>query len=620
MTDEAPEYSLRGRFTRRALLLGVAQVGLFGLLGWRLRQLQILDSSEYRLLSDENRLSVQLVAPVRGTIYDRFGSPIAQNRENLRVIVVPGYTPDLAKTLDVLSEIVPVSQAVKDRVLRHARRQGGYEPILVAEDLNWRQFGLLNVLAPDLPGVQTDRGTIRIYRHGKSMGHIVGYVGMAGAREVNDDPMMRLPGFRTGKTGVERGFDKTLRGGAGTTTYETDARGHVVRKLGATPAKKGTDLVLSVDQELQSFALERLSEHRRASIVALDCNTGEVIVMASTPSYDPNDVTFNPDPKRFAELARAEDNPFNNLAVRGLYPPGSTYKVVTALAGLGAGVITARDRVSCHGGYGLGRAYFRCWKPGGHGSVDVHEALKQSCDVYFYETAKRMGIDALSAMGRKLGLGRVYPCGLAGQKPGIMPTVAWKRVYLGQPWYGGETVIAGIGQGYVLTSPLQLAVMTARVATGRAVLPRLISATKARPAPALDIPQEHFDLVRGGMIGVVNEPGGTAGRSALTLPDVQMAGKTGTSQVVSSRGGRKLQGWEGETHALFIAYAPAAAPRYAVACVVEHGGGGSRVAAPVIHDLMTELLLRDPVGKPAFVASGKPERLPAALADARREP
>ena len=605
MTEEAREPNLRGRFARRALLLGVGQVGLFGLLGWRLRQLQILDSSEYRLLSDENRLSVQLLAPIRGAIYDRFGALIAQDRENLRAIVVPGYTKNLAATLAALSRVIPVSQVDTDRVLRHARRQSGYSPILFAEALTWRQFALLNVLAPDLPGVRTDRGSIRTYSHARSMAHVVGYVGMAGQREINDDPMMRLPGFRTGKTGVERGFDRALRGRAGSTTYEADARGRVVRKLGSTSSIPGKDLVLSIDQGVQEFALNRLAEFRRASVVAMNCNTGEVLVMASTPTFDPNDVTFKPDPKRFAELAKAEDNPFNNLAIRGLYPPGSTFKVVTALAGLGAGVITDKDYVSCPGGYSLGRAYFRCWKPGGHGRMDVHDALKQSCDAFFYETARRMGIDTLAAMGRKLGLERTYNCGLAGQKKGIMPTVAWKRATLGEPWYGGETVIAGIGQGFVLTTPLQLAVMTARVATGKAVVPRLIASgpNLVKAPAALDIDPHHLELVRGGMIAVVNEPGGTATRSALTIPDMQMAGKTGTSQVVSSRGGRRLQGWEGETHALFVAYAPTDVPRYAAACVVEHGGGGSRVAAPIVHDVMTELLLRDPAGKPAFVAN-----------------
>ena len=323
------------------------------MLGWRLRQLQILDSSEYRLLSDENRLSVQLVAPVRGTIYDRFGTPIAGNRENLRVIVVPAFCKDLAATLATLSTIVTVSDADKDRVLRHARRQSGYLPILVAEGLTWRQFALLNVLAPQLPGVQTDMAQVRTYSHARSMAHAVGYVGMAAKGEVEDNPVTRLPGFRIGKTGVEKGLDRELRGRPGSISYEVDAHGRIVRELGSTPSEPGKDVVLTVDHELQEMAQTRLAGERRASVVALDAVTGEVLIMASTPTYDPNDIAFNVDPKRWQALLKDKEDPLNNRAARGLYPPGSTFKVVTALAGLTAGVINPKEHIVCRGGYPL---------------------------------------------------------------------------------------------------------------------------------------------------------------------------------------------------------------------------------------------------------------------------
>jgi penicillin-binding protein 2 len=318
--------------------------------------------------------------------------------------------------------------------------------------------------------------------------------------------------------------------------------------------------------------------------------------------------------EKWRELARNPDHPLHNRAIRGQYPPGSTFKVVTALAGLSAGVIDTHETMRCPGGYNVGRKHFRCWKSHG-GGIDVHQALKQSCDVYFYETAKRMGIDHLAMVARELGLGQTYDCGLPGQKQGIIPDKAWKRANLFDAWYPGETVIAGIGQGFVSTTPLQLAVMTARVATGRAVLPSLVMSAKNKvePWPMLSLDPGHLETVRNGMIAVVNEKGGTAGRSALKLGDVQMAGKTGTSQVVSSRNEHKLSAYERETHALFIAFAPAHAPRYAAACVVEHGGGGSRAAAPVVSDVMTELLLRDPAGRPAFVSDGNDET-PSAVA------
>jgi penicillin-binding protein 2 len=597
---------LRHRFSRRAVLIGAGQAGLFGVLLWRLRQLQILDSSEYRLLSDENRMTMQLVAPVRGAIYDRFGRTVAEDKENFRIIVVPAFCKDMATTLASVSRIVPVSAADKDRVRRAARRQSGYFPVLVTEGLTWRQFTLLSVLAPQLPGVRTDRATYRRYSHARSMAHVVGYVGMAGKTEIDEDPMMRVPGFRTGKAGIEKGLDRELRGRPGTIKYEVDAHGRVIRELGATSSVRGKDVVLTIDQELQEIALKRLEGLRVASLVVLDVVTGGILVMASFPTFDPNEIAFKVNLERWKELARANDHPLENRALRGVYPPGSTFKVITALAGLDAGVITPEERMTCPGSYVFGRHRFRCWKKHG-GGIDVHQAIKQSCDVYFYETANRLGIDRLAATARELGLGQIHDVGFVGQKQGIIPDTAWKRATLGQPWYPGETISCGIGQGYVSATPLQLAVAAARIATGRAVVPRLMvsNAREAEPAPLLNVNPANLELVRAGMIAVVNEPGGTAVRSALTIPDVQMAGKTGTSQVISAKNRGFLKGWEGETHALFLAFAPVGAPRYAAACVVEHGGGGSRVAAPVVRDVMTEILLRDPAAKPAFVASNQ---------------
>jgi penicillin-binding protein 2 len=603
--DRDDGLKLRRRFSRRAVLVGAGQAGLFGLLLWRLRQLQILDTSEYRLLSDENRMTMQLVAPARGAIYDRLGRPVAEDRENFRIIVVPAYCKDLKATLAAVSRIVPIAAADKDRVMRAARRQSGYFPVLVTEGLTWRQFTLLSLLAPKFPGVRTDRATYRHYSHASSMGHVVGYVGMAGKAEVDEDPMMRVPGFRTGKAGIEKGFDRDLRGQPGTIKYEVDAHGRVIRELGATPSVRGKDMVLTIDQELQTIALKRIEGLRVASIVVLDAVTGAILVMASFPTFDPNEVAFKVNLERWKELARDKDHPLENRALRGVYPPGSTFKVVTALAGLSAGVITPEERMTCPGFYMFGRHRFRCWKRHG-GGIDVHQAIKQSCDFYFYETVKRLGIDRLAAMGRELGLGRIHELGFGGQKQGIMPDVAWKRAALGQPWYPGETISCGIGQGYVAATPLQLAVVAARIATGRAVQPHLIARAEGEAEPALlSVDPVHLELVRAGMVAVVNEPGGTAVRSALTIPDMQMAGKTGTSQVISAKNRGFLKGWDGETHALFIAYAPVASPRYAAACVVEHGGGGSRAAAPVVRDVMTEILLRDPAAKPGLAAGNQ---------------
>jgi penicillin-binding protein 2 len=588
-------------------MLGAGQIGLFGALAWRLRQLQVIEAPKYALLAEENRINIQLLPPSRGLIFDRFGKPLATNTERMRVFVVPELAEDIGDSLDRLGRVIELSGRTRARVLRLARRQSPYVPIVVDDTLSWRQFAQINVLAPSLPGIQTDILSVRRYHVGSDVAHIVGYVGAADKVEVNEDPVTRLPGFRVGKSGVEKGLETTLRGKAGIVKLEVDARGHALRKLETLDSLPGRELVLTIDHEVQRQAMERLKNERRAAVVALDARTGEILVMASTPSFDPNVLLHGLREGTWTSMANAEDDPLTNKALRGQYPPGSTFKMVTALAGLDAGVITLKTKFHCYGGYTYSRAYFRCWRRGGHGAVNVRRAIKESCDVFFYNVAERVGISKLSAMGRKLGLGQTYEFGLPLQKPGVMPTPGWKRATLGEPWYGGETIIAGIGQGFVLTTPLQLAVMTARIATGRAVVPRIV-----RPYPdekidepkPLDIDPEYLAIVREGMWAVVNEGGGTAGRARLPIAGVEMAGKTGTSQVNTASSGRHSSAlkWEQRDHGLFVGFAPADNPRYAVAAIVEHGGSGSVAASPVVRDVMTALVERDPLSKPAYVA------------------
>ncbi|GBE44028.1 stage V sporulation protein D [bacterium BMS3Bbin10] len=605
----ASEHHIRRnrRFTRRVLMLGAGQLGLFGVLGWRLRQLQVLEAPKYTLLAEENRINIQLLAPSRGLIFDRFGKPVATNADAMRVFIVPDLSKDIDESLRQLGRVIDVPDAVRARVLRLARRQSPYVPIIVADDLSWQQFAQVNVLAPTLSGVQTDILSVRQYHDGEDMAHIVGYVGAANRAEVNEDPVTRLPGFRVGKSGVELGFERKLRGKAGIVKLEVDARGHAIRKLDTLQSQQGRELVLTIDREIQNRAMQRLKDLRRAAVVALDARTGEVLVMASTPSFDPNAIIDGLKPDQWASMASLSDDPLTNKAIRGQYPPGSTFKMVTALAGLEAGVITPKTKFFCPGGFSYSNAYFGCWKKRGHRSVQLRKGLKESCDVFFYNVALRIGISKLSAMGRKLGLGQTYEFGMPQQKPGVMPTPGWKRATLGKPWYGGETIIAGIGQGFVLTTPLQLAVMTARIATGREIVPRIVRASPDEPVEApkmLDIDPEYLELVREGMWAVVNEGGGTAGRARIPVAGVEMAGKTGTSQVNTASSGRKSSElkWEQRDHGLFVGYAPADNPRYAVAAIIEHGGSGSRAAAPVVRDVMTALIERDPLSRPAYVA------------------
>ncbi len=629
----------RVAFTRRAALMGFGQALVLGALGSRLYQLQVLDSDRYSLLADDNRFNAISLAPVRGRILDRYGVALATNEEAFRVTIVPALAGDVTAALEKLARIVDISPEERARIVVRVRRQPAHLPVIVASDVSFEQVAAISLLAPDLPGVETETFSRRIHHHTRVVGHIIGHVGAVERFGLGDDPVLRIPGMRVGRAGLERGMDKTLRGIGGVVRREVDARGRIIRNLERTEAQAGRDIAATIDLELQSWLVERVSRERRAAVVALDIHGGEVVAMASSPAYDPSLNTQQPpaaapEPPRGRRRSRSlltghrakpqrADALFNRAAA-GLYPPGSTFKIVTALAALEAGVVDLRERIDCKGSYTLAGHTFRCWNRGGHGRCDLHRAMRESCDVYFYEVARRMGIEALSAMGQRLGLGQTYEAGFAPLASGIMPTPAWKRGKLGRNWLGGETVLAGIGQGYVLTSPLQLAVMTARAATGYAVTPTLVRPERGRQAPSfppLGINDRHLKAVQRALRAVVEEPGGTGSRASMSDLGIEVAGKTGTSQVTRRSAGRYIGSlrWEDRDHALFVGYFPADAPRYAVAAVVEHAGGGGTVAAPLVREVMAELVTRDPLRKPAFsVSFPEPSSPPASAHSSNR--
>jgi penicillin-binding protein 2 len=599
------------RFTRRAVLLGAAQAAGFGLLGARLYGLQITDGAAYRLLAEDNRINLRAIVPLRGRIYDRFGRLLASNRDNLQLIVVPEEAGDLKAVLADLARYVPLTGRDKARILRTARRQRGFVPIMVREDVPWARFARVNVLGPDLPGVRPQVGARRQYHQDPWMAHVLGYVGFPTEDEAFDDPVNRLPGFRIGKSGIERAFELKLRGRPGARKVEVNAGGRVIRELGRQPAQTGAELVTTVDLDLQKFAMQRL-EGESGAAVAIDIHNGDILALASVPGFDTNQFVNSIKPEIWRALNAHPRKPLHNKALRGQYPPGSVFKMAVALAGLEFGVIEPKERLACHGGYQLGSHTFHCWRRRGHGRVALHYGIKQSCDIYFYQVAQRLGVDRIADMARRLGLGPEKPH-LPGAKPGVMPTAAWKRAVIGEKWYGGDTLVAGIGQGYVQTSPLELAVMTARIANGAlAIEPRLVRAMGGVELPVkkfkpLGVSKSALDLVCKGMAAVTNEPGGTGFRSRIDVDGQKMAGKTGTSQVVRlsaiRRRGKAIP-WAQRDHALFIAYAPVENPRYAVCVVVEHGGGGSRAAAPVAKDIMLQLLAREPARAQAFRSGG----------------
>lgn len=589
------ERESRRNFSRRALLLGGAQMLGISVLGWRLFDLQVLDEGRWEPLADENRTSLQVLIPKRGRILDRSGFVLADNEESFRVVLTPALAGDVASVLASFRRLNPLRGDEVEAILKRAKKQSRNTPITVATDIPFEQLARINLFAPQLPGIRTEVVWLRRCHSGVAAGHVLGYTGGVERLSIDDDALMRMPGLRIGKSGVEAGLEMELRGDGGVQKIEVDARGRIKRNLEVRDPVSGRDVALTIDFELQKRVFERLRNERCASCVVLDVANGEILSMASAPGYDPAELSDGPTEETWQRLASAEDKPLLNRAIGGLYPPGSTFKVVTALAGLHMRAISPEDKLECHGHFELGDHSYRCWKHGGHGTVSLHEALRESCDVYFFEVARRLGIDAIADMARMMGFGQVYNCGLPQQKAGLVADPDWKRGRWNKSWYAGETVLAGIGQGYMLATPLQLAIMMARVATNRTVEPTIIKYSNSAPGkrfPELGLEEDKIARVRRGLKAVVNEEGGTGKNAILGDGRPLVAGKTGTSQTKRLGAERKQDDlpWRDRDHALFVAYVPADAPRYAVAAVVEHGGGGGAVAAPLVRDVIEAVL------------------------------
>ena len=609
-------------FNRRVAMLAGGKFVLLSALVGRLYYLQVLQSDRYATLSDENRINIRLLPPPRGRILDRLGEALATNRLNYRIVLVSEQTPSIEMTLDALAALIPLSERDYQRVLREAERKRDFVPITVRENLSWAEVSSIEVHAPDLPGVMIDVGQTRYYPLGATAAHITGYVAAVSEDELTGDPLLELPDSRIGKNGVEKIYDLALRGKAGNSHVEVNAYGRIIRELDRNEGQPGDDLMLTLDVGLQRYVAARLSNESAAAVV-LDVNSGGVLALASSPSYDPNAFTKGISSAAWNELLQNPHKPLISKAIAGQYPPGSTFKMMVALAALESGIATPGHRVTCIGKTTLGDRDFHCWKRGGHGTLKMVEAIEQSCDVYFYDVALRCGVNRIAEMARRFGLGAATGVDLYGERPGLIPDRDWKLATYDVPWQKGETLVAGIGQGYVLATPLQLAVMVARLANGGfAVTPHLLRRADSADAgdntgpPAFDslgISEASLALVAEGMDRVVNGNRGTARGARITEPELAMAGKTGTSQVRRISKSERLTGvlkneqrpWEERDHALFVAYAPVDEPRYAIAVIVEHGGSGSRAAAPVARDILRETQRRDPAhgGAPGRVAT-----------------
>ncbi|MCB9959127.1 MAG: penicillin-binding protein 2 [Rhodospirillaceae bacterium] len=599
--------------TRRTLVLGGLQLGLFGVLGARMYVLQVSERERYAMLAEENRINVRLIAPSRGTIVDRTGEPLAVNDQNFRVVMVAEQSGDVDTTLARLSDIVDLSDADIRRVLRDVERRPAFVPVNVIDNLNWRQVSRLEVNQPELPGLSIEVGELRRYPYVEATAHVLGYVGAVSENEMTGDPVLALPGFRIGKTGIEREYEHELRGEAGTSQVEVNAVGRVIRELARDEGLPGAQVQTTLDIGLQDYAQRRLAGEESASAVVMDIHTGEIFAMASHPSFDPNLFTTGIDSATWATLRDDPRGRLSNKTVNGQYAPGSTFKMLVALAGLESGVIGPNASVYCPGYLDLGNHRFHCWRHWGHGRLGLNQALAQSCDVFFYDIARRIGIDTIAEMASRFGIGAPVGIDLPHESTGLMPNRAWKERQFDRPWQQGETLVASIGQGYVLATPLQLCVMVARMVNGgRAVRPHLAmrvggpdGAPVDPPAPDLGIDPLWLGEVTRGMIAVTSDPRGTARGAQIPEEGMQMGGKTGTSQVRRITMAERMTGiipndqrpWDDRDHALFVGFAPVDAPRYAVAVVVEHGGGGSAVAAPIARDLLWETQRRAP-GRP----------------------
>lgn len=600
-------------FTRRVALVAGGKVLLLSALAGRLYQLQVLESSRYATLAEDNRINMRLLPPTRGLIFDRNGEPLAVNRQNYRVLLVSERAGNADAALDRLDVILGLTEQERKRVARELQRNRSFVPVVVRENLAWDQVAQIEFNAPDLPGISIDVGETRDYPGGEPMSHVVGYVSAVTEREQQEssDPVLGLPGFRTGKKGIEKALDMPLRGRAGNVQLEVNSVGRTIRELARDEGQPGASQVLTIDLELQRYAHERL-QGQSGAIVVMDVHNGDVLALVSTPGFDPNAFARGLTQAEWQGLLNNPLGPLNNKAISGQYPPGSTFKMITAIAGLETGQVTPETRVFCPGSVQLGDTRFHCWLRGGHGWVSLNMAMAQSCDCYFYEVAKRCGMDKVAEVATRYGIGVELGVGIPGEKTGLVPTRHWKQATFGQPWQQGETLIFGIGQGYILATPLQLAVMTARLANGsHAVTPRLLrdagaSDDKAKPFPKLKTSAEHLRHVLAGMDAVTNTQRGTAYGARIVDPEMAMGGKTGTSQVKRITQAEREAGlrknedvpWHLRHHALFVGYAPVGSPRYACAVVVEHGGGGSRAAAPVARDVLIETQKRDPSARP----------------------
>jgi len=576
---------------RRSLILLIGKFSLFSIVGLRLFNIQILQSNKYKTLSENNQINFEVIYPVRGQILDRNGLVIASNKNTYDLFLIPEQTPSVEKTLHELNKIININYRVKRKVIELSKKIKKFQSIIILKNINWEDLEIIEANKYQLPGLHIKLVPQRLYPYHAYLSHILGYTNKPSEQDLNLPFINDMLTLDIGKTGIEKITNEQLIGRPGKREIEVNSIGKEIREISRINSEKGKNIKISIDINIQKYAHEQLSKHKAGSVVVMDIDTGEIVSMVSIPDYNPNLIIKKPNVSYWNTILNNSLAPLTNRSIQGLYSPGSTFKMIVALAGLRKGVISTKDSVICEGKIEFGDRFYHCWKTKGHGKVRLIKGLKESCDIYFYELSKKIGIDEIAKTAKEFGLGELSNMGLENEKKGIIPSIKWKKQNLKKSWYAGETLIAGIGQGYILSTPIQLAIMTARIASSGKVQASIIEKNSREKFNKINFHQDHIALIKEGMFKVVNEEMGTAYKSKSN--SFKFSGKTGTSQVKKieleereSEDFRKIEKeWKNKDHALFVGYMPSEKPKYSISVIIEHGGSGASVAAPIAKNI-----------------------------------
>jgi len=583
-SDQKKQVSL---YNRRTFILFLLKLSLFSAVGWRLYNIQIVDSSKYKTMSKKNQIDLEIIFPVRGKIFDRNKVLVAKNEKVYDVYLIPENTKSINNTLNALSQFIDIDFAKRRKVIELSTQVKKFEKIKIFENISWSVLEKIETNKYNLEGIFIAEDYLRVYPYKDQLSHLLGYISKPNQQELTLPFISKMPNLDIGKEGLEKSFNPLLVGKAGQREIEVNSNGRIIREISKVDSIRGEEVYLSIDLRIQQYAINLLKSHRAGSINVINIKNGEILCMASTPTYDPNKIIQKPNKEYWESILANTLSPLTNRSIQGLYSPGSTFKMIVAIAALKHGIINIDTTHSCTGKIGFGNRLYHCWKTNGHGKMNVTDAIKQSCDVFFYEISKKLGIDKIAEVAKDFGLGQSYDISMPNQKTGIVPNKKWKKEKIGESWYAGETLISAIGQGFVLTNPFQLAVMTSIIASnGKIVEPTII---KDNPVSfkTNEKYSNEIKIIKKAMFQVVNENKGTAFKSRLE--DIKFAGKTGTSQVrrisLSERESddfrEKEQEWKNRDHALFVGYMPYDDPKYSISVIIEHGGSGASTAAPI---------------------------------------